>query len=429
MARPAIRCFSTDLPPLGCDIVSQPVAPPIADMLIDSGCNTCSSLTHHARRFDLAPSGPCDCHVQDIACLGCGNVVGYYIHRPCFRCLAQRLRIKQRGFQHLWTFYQDNVFAVQRENEFGELVGWEELPVPPAPTATAIRSSQSSQSISTQTTTRQAMRSQSEASLAAIQESIIIESSNGAGYSRAIADVTREYGSSSMGAARIAGIQSPPTLTPPPLQSDIPPMNERTLAIVASASASADSVSASAAAAATADAQSFNTQSSNAPTARRAQWLMYMSQRVSAERILHNPRAGREARQEAIRTLTALREQEWNMSVRGTNAASTAATSTNDLPVVTSAQDPTPFRPSTQVVSARSNNSGPATLVLNTPSYSSASSPSSAATAARRDEVMEPLRPAKSKYANAPPPAGLSNWLFQVGLDCMVKWEEGTLSR
>ncbi|KAJ1848867.1 Diphthamide biosynthesis protein 2, partial [Coemansia sp. RSA 2708] len=135
MARPAIRCFSTDLPPLGCDIVHQPVAPPIADMLVDSGCHTCSSLTHHARRFDLAPSGPCDCHVQDIACLGCGNIVGYYIHRPCFRCLAQRLRIKQRGFQHLWTFYQDNVVAVQRENEVGEPVGWEELPSPPPPMA------------------------------------------------------------------------------------------------------------------------------------------------------------------------------------------------------------------------------------------------------------------------------------------------------
>ncbi|KAJ1737120.1 hypothetical protein LPJ68_006019, partial [Coemansia sp. RSA 1086] len=140
MARPAIRCFSTDLPPLGCEIVHQPVAPALADMLVDSGCHSCSSLTHHARRFDLAPSGPCDCHVQDIACLGCGNIVGYYIHRPCFRCLAQRLRIKQRGFQHLWTFFQDNVWAVQREDSDGEAVGWEELPSPPPPVASAIRS-------------------------------------------------------------------------------------------------------------------------------------------------------------------------------------------------------------------------------------------------------------------------------------------------
>ncbi|KAJ1666699.1 hypothetical protein EV178_002130 [Coemansia sp. RSA 1646] len=138
MARPAIRCFSTDLPPLGCDVVYQPVPAAIEDMVVDSGCTTCSSITHHARRFDLAPGGPCDCHVQDIACLGCGNIVGYYIHRPCFRCLAQRLRIKQRGFQHLWTFYQDNVYAVQRKDEFGDLVSWQDLPVPPSPAATSI---------------------------------------------------------------------------------------------------------------------------------------------------------------------------------------------------------------------------------------------------------------------------------------------------
>ncbi|KAJ2656544.1 hypothetical protein IWW48_004962 [Coemansia sp. RSA 1200] len=144
MARPAIRCFSTDLPPLGCDVVYQPVPAAIEDMVVDSGCTTCSSITHHARRFDLAPSGPCDCHVQDIACLGCGNIVGYYIHRPCFRCLAQRLRIKQRGFQHLWTFYQDNVRAVQRKNEFGDPVSWEDLPVPPSPAATSIGGSSSS---------------------------------------------------------------------------------------------------------------------------------------------------------------------------------------------------------------------------------------------------------------------------------------------
>ncbi|KAJ1863590.1 hypothetical protein LPJ73_000484, partial [Coemansia sp. RSA 2703] len=45
----------------------------------------------------------------------------------------------QRGFQHLWTFYQDNVCAVKRENERGRVVAWDDLPVPPPPTATAIR--------------------------------------------------------------------------------------------------------------------------------------------------------------------------------------------------------------------------------------------------------------------------------------------------
>ncbi|PVU84497.1 hypothetical protein BB560_007337 [Smittium megazygosporum] len=127
MARPAIRCFSTDLPPLNCDVVYQN-APKAYDGIFGSQFQDISrSLFFHSRRFDLVPGGPCDCHVQDLACLGCGNVVGYYIHRPCFRCLAQRFRIKQRGYQHLWTFYQENVNPKVRKNSNSDPVGWEDL--------------------------------------------------------------------------------------------------------------------------------------------------------------------------------------------------------------------------------------------------------------------------------------------------------------
>ncbi|KAJ1931687.1 hypothetical protein EC988_009706, partial [Linderina pennispora] len=59
---------------------------------------------------------------------------------------------------------------------------------------------------------------------------------------------------------------------------------------------------------------------------RRAHWLMYTSQRVAAERVLLNPRAGREARQEAMRTLATLREQDWN-AVAGASSNETSATS------------------------------------------------------------------------------------------------------
>ncbi|KAJ2864172.1 hypothetical protein FB639_005227, partial [Coemansia asiatica] len=303
MARPAIRCFSTDLPPLGCDIVCQPVAPPISEMIMDSGCSTCSSITHHARRFDLAPSGPCDCHVQDIACLGCGNIVGYYIHRPCFRCLAQRLRIKQRGFQHLWTFYQDNVVAVQRENEFGELVGWEELPVPPAPTATAIRP-------------------------------VVSENR----YQRRISEVVGT-------------------------EDDI---------------------------------------------ARRSQRLMYVSQRVNAESILQNPRAGRDTRQNAARTLAALRQVDSN-SIDAASLATTDATASSSV----SSRDPTPARPSTRtVVMGQSPSSTPGSSGTVTPgatdstlASTAAAAVAAAAVARRRDEVMEPLCPPKPKYGQIPPPA------------------------
>ncbi|OLY78960.1 Protein FAM72D [Smittium mucronatum] len=130
MARPAIRCFSTDLPPLSCDVVYPTIPESFNELVEIYGSTSRKALTHHARRFDLVPSGPCDCHVQDIACLGCGNIVGYYIHRPCFRCLAQRLRIKQRGYQHLWTFYYEDVSPSQRKSDNGYYLSWEDLSQP-----------------------------------------------------------------------------------------------------------------------------------------------------------------------------------------------------------------------------------------------------------------------------------------------------------
>ncbi|KAJ2779829.1 hypothetical protein H4R18_003790 [Coemansia javaensis] len=292
MARPAIRCYSTDLPPLGCDVVHQQVAPALAELIMGAGCTTCSSLTHHARRFDLAPSGPCDCHVQDIACLGCGNLVGYYIHRPCFRCLAQRLRIKQRGFQHLWTFYQDNVLAVQRENDTGDPVGWEELPAPPPPVATAIRDPPPQ---------------------------------------------SREARTPFYSRRASAALPPPPPLQRPALDAPRTPQSPGDSAPRRAAPAS-------------------------------------ISASMSASMSTSTP------------------------------ALVSASTSTATL------GDPTPLRVSTQ-----STRAAAAAAVRHSD---------------RRDEVMEPLCPPKPLAARpAPPPAGLCNWLFQVGLDCMVKWEEVSLSR
>ncbi|OMH79155.1 hypothetical protein AX774_g7441 [Zancudomyces culisetae] len=114
MARPAIRCYSTDLPPLGCDILYPALSESLLKLVSESTGSESRDLTYHARRFDSTPSGPCECHVQDIGCLGW--------------CLAQRLRIRQRGYQHLWTFYQDSVSVTQRSKKNGEPIGWSELP-------------------------------------------------------------------------------------------------------------------------------------------------------------------------------------------------------------------------------------------------------------------------------------------------------------
>ncbi|KAJ2078461.1 hypothetical protein H4R24_004462 [Coemansia sp. RSA 988] len=300
MARPAIRCFSTDLPPLGCDVIYQPVAPTIADMIMNSGCNTCSSLTHHARRFDLAPSGPCDCHVQDIACLGCGNVVGYYIHRPCFRCLAQRLRIKQRGFQHLWTFYHENVTAIPRENDLGEPVGWEELPIPPPPTSSAMRSSSSQTNVNAQNTV--------------VRESDVIES-NTRSRSNSTGNSTARY------TRPLNDAFSRDDSTTQPV---ISPSAERRLAI----GNTRDSI------------QRTPNQQRSSSTSRRTNAIVYMSQRPN-----------RDVRQESIRESIPLRESQISTTAASSVAENTHVFEPNTSNVTVETHDnPTPIRTTTQTV-------------------------------------------------------------------------------
>ncbi|KAI8584851.1 protein FAM72, partial [Geranomyces variabilis] len=30
----------------------------------------------------------CRCRIRDVACLGCGNVIGYHVTQPCATCLS-----------------------------------------------------------------------------------------------------------------------------------------------------------------------------------------------------------------------------------------------------------------------------------------------------------------------------------------------------
>ncbi|ESO99726.1 hypothetical protein LOTGIDRAFT_141696 [Lottia gigantea] len=61
---------------------------------------------------DLVPGSEtmdrCSCRLQSIACLHCGNVVGYHVKRPCRKCLV---KCKNK---HLWVFYPDSVTAMER---------------------------------------------------------------------------------------------------------------------------------------------------------------------------------------------------------------------------------------------------------------------------------------------------------------------------
>ncbi|KAK9720917.1 hypothetical protein K7432_003839 [Basidiobolus ranarum] len=50
----------------------------------------------------------CNCKIQDVACLGCGNVLGYNVTTACFSCLADC----NNG--HYWMLYSSSVTASER---------------------------------------------------------------------------------------------------------------------------------------------------------------------------------------------------------------------------------------------------------------------------------------------------------------------------
>ncbi|CAO3672245.1 unnamed protein product [Umbelopsis ramanniana] len=67
----------------------------------------------------------CSCKIRDIACLTCGNVIGYHITMPCQVCLHSC----NNG--HFWMFRTEGVVAADRLNGIGNrLLLWGQLPKP-----------------------------------------------------------------------------------------------------------------------------------------------------------------------------------------------------------------------------------------------------------------------------------------------------------
>ncbi|KAJ8258282.1 hypothetical protein COCON_G00172940 [Conger conger] len=65
----------------------------------------------------------CKCKLRDIACLKCGNVVGYHVVAPCKPCLLSC----NNG--HFWMFNSDSVSTVNRLDSSGlNLLLWGDLP-------------------------------------------------------------------------------------------------------------------------------------------------------------------------------------------------------------------------------------------------------------------------------------------------------------
>lgn len=64
----------------------------------------------------------CQCKIRDVACLGCGNVVGYHVTQPCDLCLSSC----NNG--HFWMFHSDTVAATDLMDKAGKSVVWANLP-------------------------------------------------------------------------------------------------------------------------------------------------------------------------------------------------------------------------------------------------------------------------------------------------------------
>ncbi|XP_072420036.1 protein FAM72A isoform X2 [Chiloscyllium punctatum] len=65
----------------------------------------------------------CKCKIKDIACLKCGNAVGYHVVVPCKPCLLSC----NNG--HFWMFHSQVIYAVNRLDSSGvDLLLWGNLP-------------------------------------------------------------------------------------------------------------------------------------------------------------------------------------------------------------------------------------------------------------------------------------------------------------
>ncbi|KAJ3048288.1 Protein fam72a, partial [Rhizophlyctis rosea] len=65
----------------------------------------------------------CQCRIRDVACLICGNVVGYHVTQPCEVCMGAC----NNG--HFWMFHDDAVAAIERMDSSGQSVlVWAHLP-------------------------------------------------------------------------------------------------------------------------------------------------------------------------------------------------------------------------------------------------------------------------------------------------------------
>ncbi|KAI8491217.1 protein FAM72A-like [Branchiostoma floridae] len=64
----------------------------------------------------------CDCKIKDIACITCGNTVGYHVILPCRSCL------QSCNNGHFWMFHSSSSAATERVDGTGaQVLTWGDL--------------------------------------------------------------------------------------------------------------------------------------------------------------------------------------------------------------------------------------------------------------------------------------------------------------
>ncbi|KAI8973478.1 protein FAM72 [Mycotypha africana] len=64
----------------------------------------------------------CHCRIRDVACLQCGNVIGYHVISPCIQCLDA----SNNG--HFWMFHSNACQPTERQDKDKRILVWSKLP-------------------------------------------------------------------------------------------------------------------------------------------------------------------------------------------------------------------------------------------------------------------------------------------------------------
>ncbi|CAO3637511.1 unnamed protein product [Mucor hiemalis] len=93
----------------------------LADTAIELYSTDTPSQSIHVLEKDYLTRS-CHCRIRDVACLGCGNVIGYHVVSPCAQCLDAC----NNG--HFWMFHSSACKPAERHDINKKVLLWNNLP-------------------------------------------------------------------------------------------------------------------------------------------------------------------------------------------------------------------------------------------------------------------------------------------------------------